>query len=235
LERFRKENQLAELPLANLIVGEGLADVAFLDALLEQRGLRAYCHLGFPDGLHKGKDGFGDYLVGLRTKLERQNSGTQRILVVTDSDDDPNLSFRNVCQHIRNANVLLEAPRHYSVPNAIRELSAGAAPQIAVGIMPWDNEAGCLETLLLTAADDGSHPLHDCFEAYWQCVRFDANRKNVQSKKKLTTIIAATNDKNPSCSLGMIWSNEQRAGNPMRIDHQAFVRWGAFLDEFVIH
>jgi hypothetical protein len=230
VNRFYVENNLPDLLLPNLIIGEGVADVAFLDALLTHRGIRDRCHLGFPDGPKKGKDGFGDYLLGLRIKLERSTSRVQKVLIITDSDDDPAAAFESVCEHVNAANAALTIERHYPVPETVRLLSPGT-PSLAVATLPFD-EQGCLETLLVAAADDGSHALHDCFEAYWPCVRFDRNRKSVESKQKLTTIIAASNINNPSCSLGVIWSGEQRRWNPMSINHVAFQFFGDFLVAF---
>lgn len=221
MERFRIENGLPELARPNLIVGEGIADVSFLDALLSHFGIRDRCHLGYPDGERKGRDGFSEYFLGLGVKLERAASRVQRILVLIDSDDDPGAAFEHVRQHIGEANDALAEPRRYGVPIVIRQFSDERTPSIGVATLPFD-EPGCLETLLLRAADDGTHPLHKCFEAYWRCIAVEDKRVNVRSKKKLTTIIAASNDKNPSCTLGAIWSKEQRAGNPMRIEHPAF-------------
>jgi hypothetical protein len=230
VNRFYTENSLAELPRSNLIIGEGTADIAFVEALLVHRGIRDRCYLGFPDGSKKGKDGFAEYLIGLRIKLERQASTVQRILFVTDSDDDPNVAFRFVCDCIGEANGTLKPDRQYPVPAAVRVLSTGT-PSLGVVTLPFDKQ-GCLETLLLAAADDGSHAFHECFEAYWACTRFDRNRKTVESKQKLTTVIAASNTNNPSCTLASIWSREQRRWNPMQADHGAFQAFSDFLVEF---
>jgi len=230
VNRFDVENTQSDLPRSYLVVGESAADVAFVEALLIHRGIRDRYHLGFPEGRRTGKYGFGDYLIGLRTKLERPSSQVQKVLIVTDSDEDHGAAFTIVRDQIRAANAELKLDRNYPIPTAVR-VTANGFPSVGIVTLPFD-EQGCLETVLVAAADDGTHPLHDCFEAYWACTHFDHNRRNVESKQKLTTIIAASNPNNPSCSLVFIWSDDQRRWNPMRPDHPVFQPFSDFLVNF---
>jgi len=199
VNRFDKENSLPVLGCPSLVLCEGKADVAFIDAILSHHGIRDSFNLGFPNGPHWGKDGISQYLVGLRTKLDRESSAVKNLIIIIDSDNNPAENFQFVVSSIQSANSDLDSDKQYVVPSAIRQSEPGN-PSVTIATIPFD-APGCLETLLLNSVTDGSLQQHRCFDSYWSCIGFDRNPVNVRSKQKLSTILSAHNTNNPTCSL----------------------------------
>lgn len=224
MDRFDKENR-NELTKPNLIVCEGKGDAAFFRHILDANEISGF-QVGFPNGETAGgqfgSTGFGKYLEGL--KVRSGYKSLKHIVIARDSDRDPSKSFDEVCDQIQNAG-------GYEVPDKPLARTEGKDPTMSVLLVPHSEKPGNLETLFLDAMTLDEQD-KDCFETYFECLKLDAFEITVSSKKKLTTIIAAKNDKNPNCSLAYIWSTEQKKYNPINIKHSTITNIVKFLQSF---
>lgn len=214
-DRFDAQNEgPIEEPV--LILGEGKRDVSFLEHLLVSRGL-----IGFQSGFAGGKDRFAEYLASLkpRTGIDR----LRHLIVVGDNDTDPDRAFRGIQDQIQHAG--FPAPEQ---PNdTIRGVSG---PSVTVVMLPAPGEPGNLDALLLRSVLDGTHPFHECFEAFWRCCKVnDDLAVGKASKVKLATAIAASCTSNPGCSLVWVWSEQ---GNPISLSHTCFDDLAHFFRRF---
>lgn len=224
MDRFDKENR-GELTKPNLIVCEGKGDAAFFRHILDANEISGF-QVGFPNGETAGgtfgSTGFGKYLGGLKVRSGYKT--LKHIIIARDSDLDPSKSFDEVCDQIQNAG-------GYEVPDKPLARTEGRDPTMSVLLVPHSEKPGNLETLLLDAMTLDEKD-KDCFETYFECLKLDTIEITVSSKKKLTTIIAAKNDKNPSCSLAYIWSTEHKKYNPININDSTVSNIVKFLQSF---
>ncbi|OFW28784.1 MAG: hypothetical protein A3J28_06180 [Acidobacteria bacterium RIFCSPLOWO2_12_FULL_60_22] len=222
-DRFDEENT-RDFTARNLVLCEGKADAAFFRHLLDANQILGF-QIGFPSRETAvgqfGYTGFQKHLEGI--KARRGFADLQNIIIVRDSDLDPDHSFLDVCNHVRDAG-------GYVVPDAPGTPS-GQNPAITILLIPSSTEMGNLETLLLRAVNH-DEKLTPCLDTYFGCCRFDDFPITKSSKKKLTTTIAAWNHDNPSCSLVFLWSEEQAAHNPISIHHPAITKLADFLRGF---
>jgi hypothetical protein len=188
-----------------LILGEGKRDASFLAHLMEERRLG-----GFQVGFAAGKDNLPEYLSSLRPRIGFDQS--RHLIVVGDNDADPPKAFKRTQDHIRDAG--------FPVPERLNETATSKlGPAVTVIMLPAPGEPGNLDVLLLRSVLDGSHPLHDCFEAFWRCCEVDDLETGRTAKVKLATAIAASCTSNPGCSLVFVWSQK---GNPISLSHTCF-------------
>ena len=215
MDRFDTENRSA-LTKPNLIICEGKGDAAFFRHILDANEISCFQVGKF------GSTGFGKYLAGLTARSGYRT--LKHIVIARDSDLNPSKSFNEVCGQIREAG-------GYNIPDQPLTPTNGQDPRISVLLVPDSEEPGNLETLLLKAITL-DHQDKDCIETYFNCMKTDEFEITVSSKKKVTTIIAAKNHKNPSCSLAFIWSKDQQEYNPINIKHPALSDIVKFLQSF---
>ena len=214
--------------VSNLIVCEGKGDAAFFRHLLDENNISDF-KVEVPNTVTAkgqfGNSGFGTYLVGIKTR--RGFGGLTNVIIARDSDENPEGSFNQVCEQIQQAG-------GYEIPNGPRKTTdTDKKPAMTVLLIPGSQEPGNLETLLLQGVDYRNDPnVEDCLDKYFQCLELDKFSKTISSKKKMTTIIAATNNKNPSCSLAYIWSHAQAECNPISIQSPAISNIVEFLRSF---
>jgi hypothetical protein len=115
-----------------IILFKGVEDRTFLHELLTVMNVRG--NFDFQKGEGRGKDQFKLFLEALVT------ANRKAIIIVADNDGNPAEAFKNIQKQIGEAG--------FTVPTKPRELvqTAGLSP-LSVLMIPWDNEAGCLETL----------------------------------------------------------------------------------------
>ena len=208
----------------NLIICEGKSDEFFFRHILKNNGISSF-QVEHPNDTtaegHYGHSGFLKYLQGIKARSGYKD--IRNIIIARDSDLDPDRSFNEVRGQIRKAN-------GYEVPDHPR-VAKGKNPAMSVLLIPGSNELGNLETLLLKAVtyDQKSEA---CFDNYFACMGFKDLPITILSKKKMTTIVAAMNDKNPSCSLAYIWSQEYKKYNLISIQKPAIRDIVEFLRSF---
>lgn len=146
-----------EFKHSRLILCEGPDDVTFLSELIKFHSLPT-SHIRFTGSTRAdrgGKSRFGEKLKRLRTDRGFRRR-IRHILIVADSDENEDGSFRGIRRQIANAD--------YVAPTALRQAGIGS-PQISVFLIP-PAASGCLECYLkesMQAADPNVAALVDAF------------------------------------------------------------------------
>lgn len=125
-----------------LILCEGAEDCSFFTAFLSSRmlGIAHVRHTGPTRFDRGGHSRFGEALRA--AKVSRSFRVIDRVLLVVDSDDDPQAAFQSVRQQLLD--------NGFAAPNNIAEVGNGS-PVICIITMPLGS-VGNLETVLLEAA-----------------------------------------------------------------------------------
>jgi len=146
----------------------------------------------FQNGNGGGKDGFELVLKGLVT-VERE-----AIIIVADNDGDPETAFRNIQRQINAAG--------FTVPSKPREMvaSAGLSP-LAVLMIPWDEDAGCLETLCFSAVNARYNRELACAQDLVRCAGADRWDIAKKSKLKMRGFLSAVCKSDPNTGLRYAW------------------------------
>lgn len=201
-----------------VLLTEGRADKAFIRALIRAQELPDFdCpwpvsveddHSGFlgANKLH-GRDKFGgmlevlDVFLNLRPELCDRLRG---VLIVTDARDDPDDSFRHVCDQI----AILE---RFGVPTAPLDvaLSKDGRPPIAVMLFPGDGR-GSLETICIEDMKTRKPIVFEAMQTYLSTDPIAALSWSTEKsdKARLHCMIAATNERDPTKSLQYAFSSD---------------------------
>lgn len=217
LDKLDEQNQ-GEIRQPTLVLCEGKGDASFILHLAENRGINGI-QVGFPDPVvsnQYGKDGFKEYLAKLRPRVGFTTI-LRRIAIVRDRNGSDKVAFQEVLRQITDAG-------GYDVPEALDQETTGT-PSITVRLIPDTATEGNLEVLLLNAIDP-NHLNKHCYDSYFECCNLERMQVGKAAKIKLTTIIAASCQSNPSCSLVNVWST---LGNPIPLDSHIFDNIAAFL------
>lgn len=203
----------------NLIICEGEADNEFLKALLAERGI-----VGFQvTNPANGKHGFGTRLRAIRAN--RGYANIDRILLVRDNDDDPSGSFRDMKSQIRDA-------QGYGIPRApLASTRRRGEPRVAVMMLPWIREEGCLETLLLRVFSHTWPDKRRCADEYLECIGVANLPVASHSKMVLRCVIASVLPSEPDISLRYLWSKHRDLRRLLA--HKSFTPIVDFLQSFV--
>lgn len=182
---------------SHLIICEGGADESFFKHLLPAHGLG-----GFQVEVPIGGGGVNKYRHFLNAlPLQRGYDQLSTITLVGDND----LSHRNPFHRLQQE--IKEAHAGYPVPiNPMVLARSDTHPNVVAFLVPWADERGNLESLILQA-----------FSAEWPEIRRAANQYLDASPAKTWTadeqaimllqcMIAAICKKDPHCSLRYIWS-----------------------------
>ncbi len=148
-----------------------------------------------------GKDGFGKVLAGLVT------ANYKAIIIVADNDGDPAGAFQNVQRQIKEAG--------FTVPNRPREtVATEGLSALTVLMIPWDEEAGCLETLCLGAANTVYIRQLECADALVKCANAEEWGIAKKSKLRMRGFLSAVCKSDPNTGLRYAWSTDGgRPGN----------------------
>lgn len=179
-------------------------DKTFFEEMIAKRGLPEF-QVQYPLGVMDSTGGitkFGRFLLGNINELFLKT--VRGVLVVADNDTDPAGNLALVQQQIRDAG--------YGEP--VRELEFVASPEplppIAIMMLPLNGQPGNLESVIKPAAFEKWPQLEQPVNAY--CAASPANGWSVgkQDKMKLQSILAATCETNPYCTVSTLYrENEQ--------------------------
>lgn len=123
----------------SLILTEGEADDVFVRELIRTRSLADLEVVSAGKAESYGWTGFQKRLEGL--KLRRGLQSNRAIVIITDSDDRPEQRFAEIVAQIRAAG-------GYGIPaNPCSLSTATQYPPISILLVPWGNQAGCLDSL----------------------------------------------------------------------------------------
>jgi hypothetical protein len=183
-----------------VIACEGDGDSAFLSHLIETRSLGT-----FDVRIAKGNQ-FGQLLSGLQVL-----SDLERVLIVTDSDNDTSATFERIQGEIAEAGLV--------APTGPLELSAGS-PRVAVMLVPWHDEVGNLEVLCLRAMNDSHHEITACADAYVKCYSMiDTWPIGREAQLRIRIMLSSICTSDPNTSLRYAWS---RPENCIDLTHACF-------------
>jgi len=208
-----------------LLVCEGFGDGEFFRHLCSARNITGFQieHLtSHEKGQPSGSGGFRRYLQG----LSGRKGDPKAVLIVADSDDEPDRNFDEIKKQIKKASLV--PPDN---PLEVKRQSAG--PAIVVMMIPQhqpgQSAKGCLETLLLLSMIDHLPAMATCVDAYRKCVGMADWPVTKADKMKLRCMIAGHWMDDPNISLGYALS-PTRAIIPL--DHKCFDQTVEFLQSF---
>lgn len=204
-----------------LLLCEGMGDKRFFESLFKAKGIGADFHIRFPhrDGKYNGGRGnFGSDLLAISMD-ETFITNVKAILVVSDNDTEASLA--EVQHELKKASL--------PVPDAAGKVAAQKdRPKVVVLMVPSDAQ-GNLESLCLTSAYD-KWPLKDQLDKFVaECPSKDWS-VGKQSKMRMQTILAATNDSQPDCGFGAHWNQKEKYRIPL--NHESFNNLTDFLTNF---
>jgi len=187
------------------IVCEGGADAAFFRALIRTRNLPEFSIK--PTDVAGGRGGnstFGSFLSDCRTwdgfdKLKH-------IIIAVDCDDSPREAFQNVIMQISSITNDILNQYKYGIPKQPREQVAGTPASLTVLMIPWDDQAGALETVLVQATRNSHEQTTACVDAFSECVGAAAWSASLKSKFDLFGHLAA--NRKPLSGFGNLWRDD---------------------------
>jgi hypothetical protein len=204
-----------------IIVCEGFGDVCFVAALLLKKNLMLY-DVGCPTkkgGFGEGKESIPKYLQALAAVKK----GLRGILLLVDADNKPNEAFASMVAGLQSA--------EFPIPDEAFKIS-GNDFRVAIYLLPGPARSGTLENLLLEAVFDLKPKLEQCVEDFSNCTESVKGwSPNHQAKMKLSALVAASCERNPWCSISLVWSQED---NPIPIGSNRFDHLAGFLADFAV-
>ncbi len=207
---------------------EGQADKRFLDSLLQQRGLEGEFRIEHPQREEDGAGGRGKFGAKLNGLLANESflQSVKGILVVSDNDDDPNASFADVQQQLRQVEGI-------EVPHAPRVVVRNRGlPAVSVLMIPFDGSPGNLESVCLPSAYEkwANHSLQQKVDAFVSDLPVASWSGNKQAKARMHTIIAATCEPKPDASFSLYWTVKEDFRIP--VSHASFDGIAEFIADF---
>jgi hypothetical protein len=206
-----------------IFITEGDTDDSFLRYLLEFHQISGWYFKKRP----KGKDCggikyFREQLKSLRTPVERNKNYGEILLI---ADNDTGNGFEAAREEIRQANLDSPAEDQFGLPNAPRTAArqSQSLPPVSILMLPWDNEAGCLETLCLRATNQKYSREKECAEGIIECIRATDLEIHKKSKLILRCLLSSICKSDPNTGLVYAWSTENsRPGDIFPLDCPTF-------------
>jgi len=118
------------------------------------------------------------------------------ILIIFDSDDDPNNTFKGIIAAMK------ETKLKYPQPTRLLEIKAGD-PAIAIATLPWVTRIGHLDELIFEALQESHVDLMEPLKTYCEGTshRTGSWSFGKKSKMRLKCLIAASHKPDPTASL----------------------------------
>lgn len=199
-----------------LIICEGKADVAFLEHLIVERDLPIFQVIAA-----NGNSRYQEILLAITAAPGFTNLAG--ILVIADNDMNPAAAFQRVRTQIQDAG-------GYAVPNALRiPVRNSQFPPIAVLMVPWDDEIGCLETILLEAVRAVKPELAACAEEYSVCAHVNDWNEIERAKMKLQSLTSVICRSDPTTPVSFAWNRTEEI---VSLSQPCFNRITDFLRNF---
>lgn len=186
----------------HIVVCEGFSDVAFLDALLSNRGITEF-DIGCPNQTNHGADGVSgipSYLEALRA--HRNGKNIETLVVMVDADTNHEKAFADVCKALKSADA------DFSPPGEPWK-ATDDNPRTGVIVIPKPLTNGTMEDLLTDAAFTADPKLKGCVDDFVKCVgKSTAWSSNKIAKMKASCAIAVSCSDDPSVSLAWLWKKK---------------------------
>ncbi len=208
-----------------VLLCEGEADKRFFDRLIRERNVGNDFYVQFPDRGERGTGGWTKFGWWLKTNHEVSETfrNVEAVLIVSDKDDDADVSFERIQKQIRSA-------PGFPVPAVDRGVAKAANfPTIVVLMVPMEG-LGNLETLCLQAAEKKWKDLKVPLDTFVEQTPAHEWPPSKQSKMRLQTTLAATCKGCPDTSFANHWF--QNAKYRIPVDDECFNPLVEFLDNF---
>ena len=191
----RSENETFEKNF--LIIGEGEADRQFFSNLLADRGILKFEATNPANGKAK----FGRRLKAIRANA--RYAEIQLVLLVRDSDENPDKAFQEVQEQIREAG-------GYGVPKRPLEVTkVNDAPGVAVLLLPWIDKPGCLESLLIDVLGRAWPTEMVLAEKFIGKCPTGNLQVSGRAKAVVGAMFACVCRDDPSCSVSSMWRSDR--------------------------
>ena len=179
-----------------VILCEGDGDESLLTNLVLTRDLGS-----FDIHIAKGQK-FGELLTAMPI-----GGDVTRVLIITDSDDDPMGTFVKIQDQVTDAGL--------SSPSLPLERSPGV-PSVTVFLLPWHTEMGNIETLCVRAMRDEYKDAAACLDAYVACCPdVKTWRPGRQSQMQFRTLASSVCQTDPNTPLKYAWKRSDLRINLM--------------------
>lgn len=168
-----------------LIICEGHSDHGVLLALSRTFDLNgAQLHVA------RGRGNFSRPLRAARVQ------GYEAVLLVSDNDDDPTKSWKEVCAQIRDAG--------YNAPIKPRDIvtDKNGGPPLTVLMIPWDEESCAIEKLCLPALEHLFAAQMNCVNDFCTCTSVNDWGATASSIARVEFLLACTQESTPKIGLG---------------------------------
>lgn len=187
-----------------LIVSEGDGDAAFFRNLIRVYSLDGFSIYNRPKGgkIAPGVDAYEAILNSVNVATEFEN--VSLVLIVADCDSSPVNEFKRVVKQIRKSG-------DFPIPTKPREIATSAGQKsVCVLMLPWDNEAGSLETICYSLASRKRPSIAACIESFVNCVNATTWNPQQLSKLKLRCLLASSCPKDPNTGLPYAWDKGKK-------------------------
>lgn len=202
-----KEGKADKFP--RLLMCEGYEDALFFHYLIERRSLPRF-HIRPA----KGKDRIGEAIRAYQAEVKSNFPGIGDILVVGDNDDDPNKSFKKLCEQVNEAFESEIAPA--------KELVASKSkPRVTIMMVPLDQKLGALESLLLDAARSCHKGTGESIDNFLADVKLDSEKDTLRYDKAWLRSYLAAKCPDPCAPLGDIFESKSLQ-KLLPLDHKSF-------------
>lgn len=180
-----------EITGERLIVGEGVSDAAFFKFLCQERAIN-----GFEIHGVSGNSSFGNFLKAAKGLTGNKNK-LKSIILVADNDETPDASFKNVRSQI---------PDGWGHPNQpLEKAQRPDTPFIVIIMFPFPrigaSSHGCLESMLLQAAQPTLAAQTACLETFCACIGTTAWNITARDKMRLQCLMSASFPEDPNAGI----------------------------------
>ena len=218
-----------------VILTEGEADDAFIKKLIEDNGLGIENFIIRNGGCTK----FWSRIRSIRTASEPMVlRNCQAMVIIADNDNSPGDQFDIIRNQIVIANQGVSADDLFGIPQnpLVSARQSLSLPPIYILMLPWGNEAGCLETLCLSSINPDYSPQVACVDDIFQCVGAGAWSTTMQAKFRVQCLLSSICDGDPYTHLKFAWkvdADKGRPGNIFLTNNPACQRIADFLHSLI--
>ena len=205
-----------ELKHELLIICEGKADENFIKKLIEVR-IDEYDFPQFDILNTEGKDNFDKKLLSIKGNRHFEN--IRAILIMADSNDSPEETFKNICKQIEGIK------KNYPIPSKLLEVKkVDNMPAICVMLLPNEKEAGSLETLCVEELKTKDNNIENCVNKFFACGEFKINEwnKEKQAKAKYASMVAVLNKDDPSKAVSYAFTSDKIKSAMLDVSHACY-------------
>jgi hypothetical protein len=205
-----------------IIIVEGDSDKSFFNHLITDRKINKFDVLVSSNKGATGKDSFEPFLKALRSEPDFDLCPS--IIICSDNDANPSDSLKMVAKAAANAGwETLTTVKSFTNRRENR-------PQLAILMLPTDNDVGDLETILYDVAIIDRSDTQKCIENFISCTNTNDRLPQHMSKYKLRCLVASIVKSDPSLTFGNLWrANRGVPENFVPLSHTKFDHIVEFL------